>query len=283
MKSFSDTGIVAIFSALALGQAASAHDIAHDHATTTYLGNEGIMVARGDTKILFDAFYNNSYGQYALVPDNISEAMMNNTPPYDGVDAVFISHVHGDHFTAEPAIAYLRARPDVEIYGSKQVREAILEAGVDENDPLMERVISYDLQPEHDPISFDMDGLDVDVVAIPHSGNMPDIQNFAWRVTLDDKTTVMHLGDAGPVDADFERHKEHFDKRHTHGAYAPYWFLTEEAGRSILETYIKADSVTGIHVPASAAGNGDAIREQVGGDVFTDPGETRKIGGKKAD
>ena len=37
--------------------------LAHDHAArATYLGNEGVMVARGDTKILFDAFYADSYG-----------------------------------------------------------------------------------------------------------------------------------------------------------------------------------------------------------------------------
>ncbi len=253
---------------------------AHDHATATYLGNTGIMVARGETKILFDAFYSNSYGQYTLVPDDINDAMMNNTPPYDGVDAIFISHVHGDHFTAVPAIAYLRAHEDVKLYGSIQVRDAILETGIAEDDPLMTRIFGYDLEPEHQAISFDLEGIDVEVVSIPHSGNWPDIQNFAWRATLDDETTVMHLGDSGLNEKDFERHKAHFEERHTQSAYPPYWFLTEEAGRMILETYIKADTVTGVHIPARATGHGDETRQQVGGDLFTDPGETRIIGGK---
>ena len=43
---------------------------------------------------------------------------------------------------------------------------------------------------------------------------------------------------------------------------------------------IKADQTVGIHVPKAAAGNGDEWREKHGGDLFTDPGEKRAIGGK---
>lgn len=254
---------------------ASAHDPA---AQATYLGNEGVMVARGDTKILFDAFYANSYGQYALVPDEISDAMLNGEPPYDGIDAVFVSHVHGDHFTAEPAIEYLRAQPDVSLYASVQIREAFLAAGVAEDDSILERVHTFDMEPDHAPVSFDVEDLNVDVVNIPHAGDRPDIQNFAWRVTLDDETTVIHLGDAGPVIADFERHADHFAKRDHNAAFPPYWFYLNDDGRKILETYIGAAQTIGVHVPERAAGNGDAWRAEAGGDLFTDPGETRDIG-----
>jgi len=250
---------------------------AHDHAAATYLGNEGVMVSRGETKILFDAFYANSYGQYALVPDNIVKAMMEGAPPYDGVDAIFVSHVHGDHFTAAPAIAYMRANETVRLYGTQQVYDAIAEAGVKEDDPLMARVLGYDLDPEDNAIAFDIDGLKVDVVAIPHAGNRPTIQNFAWRVTLDDDTTVMHLGDAGPVVSNFSRHMEHFSARKTHTAFPPYWFLGDTNGETILRDIIEADQVIGVHVPKRAAGNGDGWRARAGGDLFTDPGESRDI------
>lgn len=249
---------------------------AHD-ASAAYLGNEGVMVARGDTKILFDAFYADSYDQYVLVPEDISNALLSDTPPYDNIDAIFVSHVHGDHFSAEPAIAYLRAHDAVAFYAPLQVREALLDAGLDEDDPLLSRVKTFDLGPEDDPVSFELDGLSVDVVAIPHAGDRPDIQNFAWRVSLDEKTTVMHLGDAGTVRSDFERHANHFAAKRTHAAFPPYWFYLSEAGLGILEDYVKADQTIGVHVPAAAIGNGDAYREQAGGDLFTDPGETRTI------
>ena len=251
---------------------------AHDHTSqATYLGNEGVMVARGETKILFDAFYANSYGQYALVPDEISDAMLAGEAPYDGVDAIFVSHVHGDHFTAEPAIAYMRQQDEVHLYGSNQVIEAIASAGVAEDAPLMTRIHGFDIAPDDQGEHFDVGALSVDVVAIPHAGNRPAIQNFAWRVTLDDNTTVIHLGDAGTVRADFERHRDHFSAKKTHAAFPPYWFIGDDNGEAILEDFIAANQATGIHVPARAAGNGDKWRADAGGDLFTDPGESRHI------
>ena len=71
--------------------------------------NEGILVSACGSKILFDAFYEDSYGQYLLVPDEIRAALMSGEPPYDDIDAVFVSHVHGDHFSPAPTLAYLGA------------------------------------------------------------------------------------------------------------------------------------------------------------------------------
>lgn len=260
--------------ALSVVSGALAHDPA---ARATYLGNEGVMVTRGDTKILFDAFYANSYGQYALVPDEISAPMLAGEGPYDGVDAIFVSHVHGDHFTAEPAIAYLRKQTGVHLYGSTQIVDAIKAAGVAEDDEVMARVHGFDLSPEDPAEQFEIDALTVDVVAIPHAGNRPNIQNFAWRITLDAETTVIHLGDAGTVRADFERHADHFASKETHAAFPPYWFIGHDVGETILNEIIDADQSIGVHVPARAAGNGDLWRAQAGGDLFTDPGETRDL------
>jgi L-ascorbate metabolism protein UlaG (beta-lactamase superfamily) len=254
--------------------------IAHDSATATYLGNEGVMVVHGETKVLFDAFYADSFGQYALVPDTIAEAMMKGAPPYDGVDAIFVSHVHGDHFTAEPAVAYMRANPTVRLYAPQQVHDAIVNSGVADNDPLMARVFGYNLGPEDSAIGFDVDGLQVAAVAIPHSGNRPHIQNFAWRVTLGEETTVMHLGDAGTVVSDFSRHMQHFKSRKTNTAFPPYWFYGDTNGEMILRDIIDADRTIGVHVPKRAAGDGDKWRARAGGDLFTNPGETRDLIGK---
>ena len=250
---------------------------AHDEATAHYLGNEGVMVVHGDTKILFDAFYASSYGQYALVPEETSAAMLAGEAPYDGVDAIFVSHVHGDHFTAEPAIAYLRSQPGVHLYGTRQVVTAILETDIDADDPLMARVHEVNIGPDDEAVSMVVDDLEIDVVAIPHSGNRPSIQNYAWRVTLDDELTVMHLGDAGTIQAHFDRHAEHFAAKKTDAAFPPYWFIGNRDGEKILTNIIDAEQVIGIHVPIRAAGNGDSWRAQAGGDLFTDPGETRSI------
>ena len=251
---------------------------AHDAARATYLGNEGVLVTRGDTKVLFDAFYTVSYGQYVLVPDDMAKAMMAGDPPYDGIDAIFVSHVHGDHFTAGPAIEYLRRHTSVQLYGSAQTRDAIT-AEVDADDPILDRVIVADIQPHDEPKHFHVGELDIDVVAIPHAGgpSRADVQNLSWRVTLDDETTVVHFGDAGTNKVDFDRHGEHFKAKRANAAFPPYWFYGNEEGEAIMRSHFHADKVIGIHVPAAAMDNGDAWRKQAGGDLFTDPGETRML------
>ncbi len=258
---------------LLLSSAALAHDPA---GRATYLGNEGVLVTRGQTKVLFDAFYNNSYGQYTLVPLVIAKAMLKGEAPYDGIDAIFVSHVHGDHFSAGPTVEYMRAHPQVPLYGSVQIKDALAEeAGAD--DPLLARVIAVDLAPTDAPRSFSIGELSIDVVAIPHAGDRPEIQNLAWRVTLDEQTTVIHFGDAGTVAEHFDRHAEHFAKRRASAAFPPYWFYADEAGKAIIEAHFNADQVIGVHVPAAATGHGDAARARFGGDLFTDPGESREL------
>lgn len=247
-------------------------------ASATYLGNEGVLVTRGETKVVFDAFYADSYGVYAQVPNEIVEAMQNDRPPYDGIDAVFVSHVHGDHFTASRAIRYLRSHRDVKLYGSRQTYDAI--AGeLEADDPLLKRIVVADLKATDAPKIIDVDGLHIEVVAIPHAGakSRMSIQNLSWRVTLDDATTVIHLGDADTDDASFKRHAEHFAARRANAAFPPYWFFDSEAGKAIIATYLDAEQVIGIHVPSNAIGQGDEWRKRAGGDLFTDPGETRAL------
>ena len=261
---------------IALAAAALAHE---QHAEARYLGNEGVLVAHADVKVLFDAFYADSYDTYLLVPEAQRAAMLAGRAPYDGIDAVFVSHVHGDHFTAAPTLAYLRAQPDVRLYGPRQVYDALAQAAEGPEDPVLTRIIALDPTPGGLPATALAGPITIEVVAIPHSGGerMMHIRNLAFRITLGQWPTVLHMGDAGAVDAYFEPLQPYWDAKRTHMVFSPYWFFDSETGRTILETRIRADQAIGIHVPAEALGNGDAWRANAGGDLFTDPGETRSI------
>ena len=74
-----------------------------------YLANAGVMIARGDTKILFDPFFRNDYGQYDLVPPEMEAELFAGLPPWDGIDAIFISHHHDDHFDPAVVMKYLQS------------------------------------------------------------------------------------------------------------------------------------------------------------------------------
>ena len=45
-----------------------------ENPTALYMANEGLMVTDGDTKILFDPLFPESFGQYLLVPEEMNAA-----------------------------------------------------------------------------------------------------------------------------------------------------------------------------------------------------------------
>ena len=92
-----------------------------------YLANEGVMVTHGESKILIDPLYQNSYDTYQLVPDEVRDAIFAGDSPYDSVDAVFVSHHHGDHFSAEDMLRLLRSQTGTRLYAPAQAVAAVRE------------------------------------------------------------------------------------------------------------------------------------------------------------
>lgn len=260
--------------------AASLQVHAHDaESQARYLGNEGVLIEHGDVKVLFDAFYANSYDRYVLVAPGTSAALQSGEPPYESVDAVFVSHIHGDHFSVEPTLAYLRAQSEVQLFASKQVTDALTRAAQGEDDPILKQLTPFDLEPGNPPVSITLGEVQIEVVAIPHSGGarMSDVSNLAFRVTLHEGPTVLHMGDADVDDAHYAPLQSYWDARTTHIAFPPYWFFANQTGVFILQKRIKALHNVGIHVPSEAIGHAAQWREKAQGDLFTDPGETRII------
>ena len=253
---------------------------AHDGASARYLGNEGVLVARGDTKILFDAFYAESFdGEYALVPEAEESAMMKGLPPFDGVDAIFISHIHPDHFNSRKTIAYMRANPAVRLYAGIDVVGAIRAADAS-SDPLMKRVVPVHVVPGEAVKRFTIEGLEIEAFPIPHNGGGP-TPNYAFRVTLDQKTRVFHLGDADPADRHYAPYQSDFDAHPTDVAFPPYWMLLDQSGKRVLEQRIRPRMTVGIHTGAEQRADPAAARRAAGADLFIQPGETRAIAGER--
>lgn len=246
-----------------------------------YIANMGAMIERGETKILFDPLFHYEHDTYDRVPPGVEAALLAGDEPWDGIDAVFISHHHGDHFDPATIVALLRARPTIELFGPEQAAAAIRERVVDPSDPLLKRVHGLSLENGMAATDIAFGPLHVEAVRIRHSGwpdYHADVENIVFRVTLDNETTVIHFGDADVDDAHFAKSPEHWTERHSHLAMPPYWFFLSSDGRRILRERIDADEVIGMHVPVSMP-DGRASRDQRLQDVdlFTQPGETRTL------
>lgn len=250
-------------------------------ARARYIANMGAMVERGDTKVLFDPLFHNDFGTYDSVPVEIETALLAGTQPWDGIDAVFVSHYHEDHFDPATILKLLRTQSTIELFAPEQAAEAIRVLVAEGEDSLLERVHGLSLANGEAAIDVELGSLLVEAIRIPHAGwpnRHSHVENLVFRVTIDSHTTVMHFGDAEPTDEHYAERPGHWRERRTHFAMPPYWFFLSDEGRQILEDRIGVDHAIGMHVPTEIPDDRSNRPEKLQDvDLFTKPGETRDI------
>ena len=211
------------------------------------------------------------------------DAIFAGQAPYDGVDAVFISHSHGDHFSASEVVRLLRERQQILLYTPAQAVAEMRQIATPDNEAIFERVTTFDIEYGDAPVFVRQDGLLIEALCIPHAGwptARTNVQNIAFRVTLEETSTVLHLGDSDARLVHFEQDEAYWDERQVDLALPPYWFFLSEDGREILDDRVHARNSVGIHVPVRFSEDPSSMPgELLGEDLFHQPGEGRRFTG----
>jgi hypothetical protein len=152
-----------------------------------------------------------------------------------------------------------------------------------DDEGIFDRITIFDLDYGDAPVFVRQEGLLIEAVHVPHSGwptARTDVQNITFRVTLEDTSTVLHLGDADARLVHFEQDQNYWDERRIDLAFPPYWFFLSDDGREILENRINIRNSIGIHVPARFGDAPSSVPDELlGDDLFTRPGEGRRFTG----
>jgi L-ascorbate metabolism protein UlaG (beta-lactamase superfamily) len=248
-------------------------------AKAHYLANEGVLIVSGETRIVFDPLFRNGFDTYRLLPPELERALFAGEPPFTGLDAVFISHYHEDHFSPADILRLLRERPEIHLYAPARAVSEIRKLAPDAND-VFSRVTEIRLAYKDAPFTIESGGLVVEAVRIPHAGwpdRQVDTENLVYRVTLDESTTVAHLGDADTSFVHFENDAAYWGRRGLDMAFPPYWYFASDDGRRVLDERLKPAHSVGIHVPVEMTSPEKRPPELAHRDLFVTPGEIRDI------
>ncbi len=254
--------------------------LADTESRIQYLANEGVAVFHEQTTLLFDPMFRPADTYYASVPEETREAIINGSDPFEEIAAVFVSHYHHDHFDPADMLRLMTQHETTRLYAPKQAVDAMRAISGSDQADIFKRVTVLDLSYGDEPKLMQTGNIEVEGFFIPHSGwpnRHADVENIAFRVTIDDVATVVHFGDADAQSEHFARHLRHWEEKEAGVALPPYWFFGPGDGIDILETYIRPLRSIGIHAPASYRNKENIPEELRDFDLFTDPGESRVL------
>lgn len=229
----------------------------------TAILNAGVMTTLGSRedgealppKFLFDPLYDDHFGSLEQLTSALIEAIVTGAPPYDGVTAVFVSHAHGDHFSASNLTRMMAMQDALIMVAPAQAIER-MRADASWSAEFEPRVRSVELANGEAAKPFELAGAQIEAFRSPHNGwpeSHSNVHNITFRVSLPVEDgligRVMHLGDADPASEHYMPHAEFLSSARTGLVMVPYWFYRAENADILMEATLNAESWVAMHVP----------------------------------
>ncbi len=160
--------------------------------TVRYLGNAALQVVSEETAVLIDPLWDNDYdGRFQRVPEDMVTAMIAGEAPFEHVEAILVTHEHGDHFDAPLIASFLKAHTETRLIAPLPAADAVRTLAPD----LAARI---DTVPSETPATFTLGTFVVTAVPLVHaSARFADMAHTAYLVEVEGRR-IAHLGDATP-------------------------------------------------------------------------------------
>lgn len=233
----------------------------------TYVGNEGVLISDGTKAVLIDGLHRKYDDAYLNPPPEVLTAMETAKAPFDQVRVVLVSHVHGDHFSAESVGLHLKNNPKATFVTDAQKMSEIARAYPDH---AAIRNQTVELTPGwKQRVAYEKDGIKVTLLGMKHgSDRFWWIKNLGHIIEIGGKK-LFHFGDADTSAENFASFNLPAEKIDI--AFIPYWFLLSENGRKVVSENIAAKSNIAVHIsPQTAEADAANVKKLFPGvDAFT--------------
>lgn len=210
----------------------------HVPVSIKYLGNMGVVITSGDTKILIDALHKD-YGSDYLQPDEKLQKEIINF----GADILLCTHVHHDHFNEFLTSQYLFKNKNAVFIGPQQTSDSTKKSNPN-FEKIKERILVTD-NNKFGKKEFKIGDVKITAFNVVHVGEERHswVQNTIYQIEISGKK-LLHVGDADENLVHYELLNLAEEKIDL--LMLPVWFLNEK-GRETIK-YFNSDKVIILHV-----------------------------------
>ena len=213
--------------------------------TITFLGNEGVLISDGTSKVLIDGFLAEPFAIYEGLTEQATAQQSRAASPFDNIGLALASHRHFDHFQPDQACRFMKASPATLFVSSPQVQVLLKDrckpfAATNKNIRSIIPALGVSERVRRG-------GLSAEIFPLSHGvGKYAVLQNYGHLVELGGMT-VLHIGDAAMDSAHFI--VAGLQNRQLDVALIPYWFLVQTTGRHLVSQYMDARYKIAVHIP----------------------------------
>jgi len=212
-------------------------DDADVESSITYVGNAGFLITAGDKKIIIDSLFHGFPPNYAP-PEEVTNAIINGEPPFDGLDIILATHNHEDHFSNGLVRQALENHPEAVLVTSYEAAATISSA---EN--YRDRIISININRGGRWAEI-VNDIGLEAIHISHGGG---ILNLGFIVTVGGHR-YFHTGDISTNDVNISYfHNYGLPDKNLDVAFVPHFSLIEEDDHPLVLEGFQAEYLVPMH------------------------------------
>ncbi len=222
---------------------AAMSNFAVEPVSVTYIANDGYIFSDGTHKVAVDCMFYLKYGGWHSPDKKMKEKIVNGEKPFDNIDAIIVTHAHGDHYDADMVAKYM-SKFETTLIAPPQAISRLKKSQlfIPGKGTILAAPGDF-----HQSREFKVKKLKIAAQTLRHVGKNKPTQNMAVFVSFED-LTIMHAGDAKLDDL----YEAKFPK--TDIVMLSYWQGFDNEMMEKINKNIKAKVVIFKHSPYKAIG-----------------------------
>ncbi len=210
----------------------------------TYIANAGVLIESEEIKILIDGLHRPYREEYRSLDARNRQKIEHALPPFENIDLILITHIHGDHFHPLSVAGYLENSPSTYLVASKQTIDSI-RSNYSDLKKIKDRIIIAGPTTSI-PDTITIRDVKLTAYDLAHSGTRFSwIRNIGFLIHVHGNS-FFHPGDAGWDPVNFALLA--LRSQQINYAFIPDWYFLYDQGQMIINQIIRAEQLFAIHI-----------------------------------